>query len=119
MNTEELALICTLPPMPCRETEEELEQVVLTRRIDWERADAVNKAFLALVNWHYWKYLETRDLRPGSKEAEVLLTSVAYARSHFNGTLIDFDYVFPFVNQCGKFGEIGYGIDAVVPAENG
>eukprot|EP00971_Amphidinium_carterae_P250501 4973117-Amphidinium_carterae.2 len=39
-------------------------------------APACLQAFLSLVNAQYWKQIENRDLRPGSEEAKILLTSI-------------------------------------------
>eukprot|EP00971_Amphidinium_carterae_P250391 4970900-Amphidinium_carterae.1 len=72
--------------------------------VDEGMAKVVNRAFLSLVRTHYWtalavecplqglepptslstpqvRQLETGDLRPGSDEAETLLTSVEVALS--------------------------------------
>jgi hypothetical protein len=88
-----------------------MEELLANSPIEWGRSDAVISAFLALVKSAYWHILEKRDLIPGSKEAEVLLTSVAFARSQLGGELVDFDFVFPHA-------QLGLDDDAAMISEN-
>mmetsp|Transcript_23241 Transcript_23241/g.51423 ORF Transcript_23241/g.51423 Transcript_23241/m.51423 type:complete len:1252 (+) Transcript_23241:95-3850(+) len=61
--------------------------------VDEGMAKVVNRAFLSLVRTHYWRQLETGDLRPGSDEAETLLTSVEVALSPLRADLMDWRYI--------------------------
>jgi len=61
--------------------------------VDPNMAQVVNKAFLQLVNAQYWKQIEYRDLRPGSEEAKILLTSIQVALSTGNQDLLDFNFI--------------------------
>lgn len=54
---------------------------------------AVNHAFLLLVQGRYWTMLGDGDLRPGSEEASVLLTSVRFALSPITSDLRDYRFV--------------------------
>jgi hypothetical protein len=96
---KELTELSILPCIAMVSQEKHLEQLVQSTPLDWDKADAVNVAFLSLVNSAYWGFLERRDLRPGSDEAAVLLTSVAFARSQQRGELVDFNFVFPHVQK--------------------
>mmetsp|Transcript_7852 Transcript_7852/g.17247 ORF Transcript_7852/g.17247 Transcript_7852/m.17247 type:complete len:1246 (+) Transcript_7852:169-3906(+) len=71
------------------------DMVELMKRtpVDEGMAKVVNRAFLSLVRTHYWKQIETGDLRPGSDEAETLLTSIEVALSPLRADLMDFKYI--------------------------
>eukprot|EP00971_Amphidinium_carterae_P232399 4611823-Amphidinium_carterae.1 len=58
---------------------DDMTKLIADNEIDLGMAQVVNRAFLSLVNVHYWKQIESRDLRPGSDEAKTLLTSIQVA----------------------------------------
>jgi len=72
---------------------DEMVKLIDDNEIDLGMAQVVNRAFLSLVNVHYWKQIECRDLRPGSEEAKILLTSIQVALSSLTIDLRDFPFV--------------------------
>jgi hypothetical protein len=74
-------------------------------------------AFLNLVKTEYWHYLEIRDIYPGSREAEVLFTSISIARSEKTGELMDFHYVLPYIVLSEEDIESGMGSHAAAVLE--
>mmetsp|Transcript_12585 Transcript_12585/g.28486 ORF Transcript_12585/g.28486 Transcript_12585/m.28486 type:complete len:1167 (-) Transcript_12585:177-3677(-) len=73
--------------------------------IDSGMAQVVNKVFLSLVNGHYWKQIECRDLRPGSEEGKILLTSIQVGLSSLHVDLQDFDFIVSRLEAVGEMGE--------------
>mmetsp|Transcript_13270 Transcript_13270/g.31049 ORF Transcript_13270/g.31049 Transcript_13270/m.31049 type:complete len:1203 (-) Transcript_13270:191-3799(-) len=67
--------------------------LVCNSPINESMSKVVNRAFLNVVNTHYWKQIECRDLRPGSEEAKILLTSIQVALSSLTIDLRDFPFV--------------------------
>jgi NhaP-type Na+/H+ or K+/H+ antiporter len=61
--------------------------------VDIPMAKVVNQAFLLLVYNNYWKLIAEGQLRPGSPESDVLLTSVRVSLSPYRADLTDFQYV--------------------------
>mmetsp|Transcript_13271 Transcript_13271/g.31057 ORF Transcript_13271/g.31057 Transcript_13271/m.31057 type:complete len:1203 (-) Transcript_13271:95-3703(-) len=67
--------------------------LVCNSPINESMSKVVNRAFLNVVNTHYWKQIECRDLRPGSEEAKILLTSIQVGLSSNRSDLKDFDFI--------------------------
>ena len=51
--------------------------------------EVVNRAVLTMVQGHYWRQIESGDLRPGSEEAKTLRTSAQVALSPLRANLAD------------------------------
>lgn len=119
-NREEVDMLGTLPEMIVVPTEDHLLELVLANDVndvDWAKQDAVLTSFLNLVSSSYWSFFETRDLQPGSTEAEVLLASASLARSEKNGDLLDFFYVLPHVMLSAEDIEDGVSAYALAACE--
>jgi len=67
--------------------------LISTQWVDDGMAKVVNQIFLSMVFNNYLKLIEEGQLRPGSTESEVLLTSVRISLSPYRADLIDFNYV--------------------------
>jgi len=63
------------------------------QQVDAGMAKVVNQVFLSMVFQNYWNLIEEGELRPGSPEAEVLLTSIRMSLSPYRADLVDFNYV--------------------------
>jgi len=61
--------------------------------IDEGMAKVVNHAFLNIVNYHYLSLIERGDLRPGSVESEILLTSIRASLSPYRTDLVDYKFI--------------------------
>merc|ERR1712070_944021 len=75
-------------------------------------AKVVNKSFLNLVHTHYWKLIESGDLRPGSPESEILFTSIRVSLSPYRVDLVDYK----FIRQHIKYADRQHA-DLVSPEE--
>lgn len=73
--------------------------------VDEEMCRVVNKTFLKLVQSNYQKQLHTGELHPGSRESDILFTSIRVALSPVSVDLSDFD----FVNQ--ETSDAGYCVE--------
>jgi NhaP-type Na+/H+ or K+/H+ antiporter len=58
---------------------------------------AINEAFLHIVRSLYWEEMDHGDLKPGSFEADVLLSSLVHAMERAESELKDWQYVHPCV----------------------
>jgi len=72
---------------------DEMINLVSEQYVDAGMAKVVNQCFLTLVHNNYWKLIEDRKLRPGSPEADILLTSVRVSLSPYRADLVDFEYI--------------------------
>lgn len=73
-------------------------------------AKVVNEIFLSMVYKNYWKLIDDGNLRPGSPESEVLLTSVRVSLSPYRADLADYEYLSNEVCQSAEFAdEVGEG----------
>jgi NhaP-type Na+/H+ or K+/H+ antiporter len=61
--------------------------------VDVGMAKIINKCFLELVLKNYWDLVEEGEMRPGSTESEVLVTSVRLSLSPFRADLEDYQYI--------------------------
>merc|ERR1719498_2028638 len=68
-------------------------QLISEEEVDNGMSKVVNQCFLTMVYNNYWKLIEHGDLRPGSPESDVLLTSIRVSLSPYRADLTDFDYV--------------------------
>jgi hypothetical protein len=71
------------------------KMIQLLEANDWDvsMAKAVNRAFLHIVRSNYWNQIEHNNIRPGTPEAEVLLTSIRIALSPLKPDLEDYKFV--------------------------
>jgi hypothetical protein len=89
----------------------EMIQLISDQWVDVGMAKVVNQCFLTLVMSNYWKLLDEGELRPGSLESEVLLTSVRVALSPLRPDLEDFPYVQHHVSEDVEFKDDTDGMD--------
>lgn len=70
--------------------------------VDVPMARAINKSFLGLVSQNYWNEINLGNLRAGSTETDILLTSIRMAMSPLRGDLVDWVFVRQQVLALGK-----------------
>jgi NhaP-type Na+/H+ or K+/H+ antiporter len=75
-------------------------EMIKEQAVDVSMARAVNKAFLGLVNGNYWKQIELGNMRPGTTEAEVLLSSIRVTPLHAD--LLDWSFVSSQVDKQSR-----------------
>lgn len=73
---------------------DDMIELIEKQWVDEGMAKVVNSVFLQLVYNNYWKLIEEGELRPGSAESEVLMTSVRVSLSPYRTDLIDFEFVY-------------------------
>lgn len=78
-----------------------LIELIKGKVVDCSMARAVNRSFLQIVSKKYWHMLEEGNMRPGTPEADVLLTSIQVTPLHAD--LIDFDFVCDRVKNHMEF----------------
>jgi NhaP-type Na+/H+ or K+/H+ antiporter len=88
-------VLARLPESRDLASEEYTDMVALIRDqwVDVGMAKVVNAALMDLVYANYWKLMEGGDLRPGSKDSDVLLTSIRICTSPYRADLLDFKEV--------------------------
>jgi hypothetical protein len=67
------------------------------RPADQDMAMVFTGSFLSLVQSSYWRQIESRTLRPGSEEVDILLHSVQMGLSYPQPILADFKIVFAWL----------------------
>jgi hypothetical protein len=83
----------------CSEDYTEMVTLLTDQWVDIGMSKVVNSAFLNLVTANYWKLMESGDLRPGSKESEINLTSIRVSLSQYSCDLRDFKTVRQLLHQ--------------------
>merc|ERR1740129_310828 len=90
---ERLRLLGEFPEMLSSSSEEKLIERIETADTKKGMAKVVNDTFLMLVFSHYWGRLQSGDLRPGTKEVRILLSSVDMAQGGQRDDLEDLSYI--------------------------
>lgn len=81
-----------MPTMMSQDQAQELIDGIRSTGIDTGMAKVVNHTFLMLIYSHYWNQLQAGELRPGTKEVAILLTSIQCAQG-WRCDLTDLRYV--------------------------
>jgi len=93
ISQKDRGLLWRLPDLHSAGQFEKLSETMMSKPVDKAKMKAVNKVFLTLVRSHYLHMIEESDIRPGSEEAGVLLTSIQVALSPIRPDLHDYAYV--------------------------
>jgi len=89
-DKSELSLMGRLPNNHMLGCVDGIINILKETGVDIGMAKLVNQTFLTLVSKGYWELMQEGDLRPGSDEAQVLLTSVRMAQSPLSPDLKDY-----------------------------
>jgi len=97
-------VLCRLPETRdlCSGDYVDMVNLISDQWVDIGMCKVVNTSLLNLVLCNYWKLMEAGDLRPGSKESDMLLTSVRVSLSSYSCDLQDFKTVKALLDQESK-----------------
>jgi hypothetical protein len=104
MPDEDRAL-CPLPAYSLLGQVDDMKDMIKDLGVDLGLAKAINKTFLSLVGGSYWRQMEQGKVRPGTEEADTLLSSVRLGQSTHHSDLCDLSVIFDtLLNQYpGQF----------------
>jgi len=72
---------------------DDIIELIEEQWVDEGMSKVVNQIFLTLVLRSYWVFIEEGLLRPGSPEADALLSSVRVSLSYYRTDLLDYAYI--------------------------
>merc|ERR1711963_304248 len=93
MPKDELEKLVKLPDSHLLGEVDAMAMLIRKMKEDPAMCKVVNRVFMSMVQSYYWNQMHHGQMRPGSSEAEILLTSVRPSLSPLTVNLTDYDFI--------------------------